>query len=543
MTTWSRRRFLKTCATTLALLPLATRLGLAAEASPLFDRPLALPGPDGLFGALGVADPITMRVKVVSGVLPGHEAANCIAAVVDTGGKKLYNPSLVAKKGDTVRIKMVNELPVEPTILHWHGLDADWTQTGEPFYQANPGGSYDYEFPILNRAGTYWYHSHAHMFTAPQVYYGLAGFFIVSDDEERAFAEHLDLKLGETDIPLVIQEKRFSGDGQIDYQPTMRDAMMGYLGGEILINDTPRPYLDVSSRLYRLRLLNGTNARPLCLAFTKDGSPIGFHLVGTDGGLLSAPQRMDRIMLACGERAEVLVDLREAKAGEEVFLETRPVDGTMGCMGMGMGMMGGMGGMGGMGMSRRGMMGGMGMGMMGAVGAPMVEGPIMKLRVARQVAYDRSIPERISQLPSLPQPTVSRPIVLAMRHAQGTINGLTHVDDATPIVVSKRQPEVWEIYNAPMMGGMIHPLHTHGYQFRVLSRQGGPAAVRAQAVDDAGRLPTDLGWKDTVAVWPGELVRVGIDFTTPYGPDQIFMVHCHILEHEDRGMMLNFKVV
>lgn len=531
MESWSRRKFLKTCAATLALLPLATRFGLAADAASQFDRPLALPGPDGLFGALGVTDPIAMRVKVVAGVMPGHEAAQYIAAVVDKGGKKLYNPSLVAKKGDTVCLKMINELPAEPTILHWHGLDADWRQTGEPFYQAAPGGSYDYEFPIVNRAGTYWYHSHAHMLTAPQVYYGLAGFFIVTDDEERAFAEHLDLTLGETDIPLVIQEKRFSGDGRIFYQPTMHDAMMGYLGGEVLINDTPRPYLDVASRLYRLRLLNGCNARTLCLAFTREGSPIGFHLVGTDGGLLAAPARLDRIVLACGERAEVLVDLRGAKPGEEIFLETRPVDGVAGCMGMG----------GGMGMGRRGMMG-MGRGMMGGMAAPLASGPIMKLRVTRQVAYDRSIPERIAQLSPLPQPTVSRPIVLAMRHAQGTINGLTHVDHETPIVVSTRQPEAWEIHNTPMMG-MIHPLHVHGYQFRVLDRQGSPASVRAQAVDTAGRLATDQGWKDTVAVWPGELVRVGIDFTTPYGPEQLFMVHCHILEHEDRGMMLNFKVV
>ncbi len=165
----------------------------------------------------------------------------------------------------------------------------------------------------------------------------------------------------------------------------------------------------------------------------------------------------------------------------------------------------------------------------------------MRIRVQRRVRYEPVVPQILSSLGAVPESNFSpRLIVLDQARGKWRINGATYQADATPIVVKRDSVEAWDIRNVPP--SMPHPMHIHGFQFRVISRTGSPEQQRQLAVTDAGLAATDLGWKDTVLVWPGETVRIVTDFSHPFHGDQVYMVHCHNLEHEDGGMMLNMKV-
>ncbi|WMW66337.1 multicopper oxidase domain-containing protein [Nitratidesulfovibrio liaohensis] len=550
----SRRDFLSLTAKC-AMLAAGADLGLpmllhAATPEDSGSTALPVPGKSGLFGLLAPEGGLTLTAAEAPGALPAS-GAPMLAYRTSHKGMDYLNPILVLNKGQNFEATLVNGLS-EPTIVHWHGVDGPWRQAGHPSYAIGPGGSYKYAFPITNRAGTYWYHPHPHALTAKQAYMGLASFFIVRDGEEEAFAKDLDLRLGETDIPLVIQDKRLTPNGQLDYSPSQDDLFMGYLGNIVLANGQRRSTLKTATRLYRFRLLNGSTARIYNLSFVFGGARLPFLLVGNDGGFLPAPQQLDGLFLAPGERAEVLLDLRTLSPGQEVFLQNMPFDPMHNEGGGMMGMMG-MGEMAGMGhgsaqapVAEHG--GGhetapvASAGSHGALG----EGdayPILRLLVEQKVAYDRSLPKSLPDIPKPPTGGTERPITLAMRHMGGwTINGLTFDMDSSPIVVKKRGPEVWRISNSKE--SMPHPMHLHGYFYRVLERRGSPPQVKSRAVDPRGRLASDLGYKDTVLVWPGETVSVCIDFGTPkYPGEQLFLFHCHNLEHEDQGMMLNVKVV
>jgi blue copper oxidase len=170
---------------------------------------------------------------------------------------------------------------------------------------------------------------------------------------------------------------------------------------------------------------------------------------------------------------------------------------------------------------------------------------LLKLVVGERTDYSSSVPETLSELP---QPDLgevnTRPITISMTTEEGgmrwLINGKTHRMDEFPIVVQRGAKEIWEIHNDKK--SMPHPIHLHGFQFRILERVGTPEQVAHLVVDEKGRLATDLGLKDTVLLWPGETVRCAMNFSHGFDGEQLYMFHCHILEHET-GMMLNLKVV
>jgi FtsP/CotA-like multicopper oxidase with cupredoxin domain len=503
-----------------------------------------VPGAEGLYGLLRPAGPLTLTARNVPGLLPAT-GADMLAYEANQGGRLWRNPILVLNRGEEFRARLVNAL-TEPTIIHWHGVDADWRQAGHPSYAVGPGGQYDYAFPVTNRAGSYWYHPHPHGLTARQSFLGLASFFLVRDAEEEALARELDLTLGVNDIPIVLQDKRFDAHGSLMYAPTKDDLSMGYLGTEVLANGARQSSLRVSTRVYRLRLLNGSTARIFNLAFLRQGRKTPFLLIANDGGLLAAPEALSEVFLAPGERVEVLLDTRGMKPGEAFVMSNAPFDpmhnegmdhdghGAMSEAATAPMMMHGEHGTGGH--------------VTGTV-APLGEGAayaILRIVVDRTEHYERTVPFRLSTLPA-PSGSVAvgapRRFDLALdRHAnRWTIAGLTYDMTAAPIVVGQRVPESWEFVGAK--DGMPHPMHLHGYFFRVLARRGSPEQVRVRAVDASGRLATDLGLKDTVLVWPGETVAVVPDFGTPgYVGEQTFLLHCHNLEHEDQGMMLNVRV-
>jgi len=507
-----------------------------------FKNPLRLPGVGGVMGILDASDiPVQITAQKESiEVLPSTRS-ELFAYHAEHDGSAYVNPTIRVRTGKEFSAEFTNGLDEETTV-HWHGLHVDWRMDGHPFRPVAPGATYHYAFPVQDRGGTYWYHPHPHGGTARQTYSGLAGLFLIEDEEERRLAEALDLRLGETDIPLLIQDKILDEDGNFVYEPDQMSQDMGYEGDVVLINLTPTPYLEVGTRLYRLRLLNGSNARTYRLAFTKVGEEelLPYQIIGTDGGLLDRPREVREVFLSPAERMDVLLDLRGFEVGEEVVLRSLPFEPMHQEHEMDMG--------GGMDPTEH--MDHMDRGhhhhQMGPARLPDgSEFYLLRLVVAETSDYTRRVPETLSEMP---QPDLGgaarRPITISMTtDSQGMrwlINGKTHKMDEFPIVVHRGAQEIWEIHNDEK--SMPHPIHLHGFQFRVLERLGTPEQVARSVVDERGRLVADLGFKDTVLIWPGETVKCAMDFTHGFEGEQLYMFHCHILEHET-GMMLNLKIV
>ncbi|MBT8338095.1 MAG: multicopper oxidase domain-containing protein [Gemmatimonadetes bacterium] len=396
----------------------------------------------------------------------------------------LPGPTLRGRTGDGVRMTLVNGLQ-EETVVHWHGVDAPEHADGHPRLAVGPGATLAYDFTLENRAGTYWYHPHPHERTAIQTYRGMAGFFLVDDADSDA----LDLPAGSREVPLVLQDKRLDGSGEIVYAPSGPDIMTGFLGDVPFVNGTPFPYLPVDRTLYRFRLLNGSNARIFDLALT---TGLSFVLIGNDGGFLERPETLQSILLGPGERVDVLVDFTGAPAGDTVVLQSRAFS---------------------------------------LAGPPSSQGvamDLMRFVISSAPAAPRALPEALPALPAspptegVPQQTFSFSSGMGRHRINGSAFQMDRVDARIPL----GEPQVWRFLNA---SPVPHPVHLHSAQFRVRSRIGG-----------RGRLyPWEGGLKDTVLLMPFESVEVVVHFVRHRG---LYLMHCHNLEHEDDGMMLNFEV-
>ncbi len=292
---------------------------------PAFPNPLKLPGAEGLFGLADAAGSFSLVAKRFEHAIVPGKPAQMLAYEMEHGGRPLFNPVLRMRSGTNLRVKFWNGLQ-ETSIIHWHGLKVDSNNDGHPHYAVPGGATYDYHFTVANRAATYWYHPHPHHLTGKQVYHGLAGFFIVEDDEELALQKALDLRFGETDVPLMLHDRRLDENGGLVFAPTAEERLHGHYGGQALVNWTPRPHFHAVSRIYRFRVLNGSNARLYRLAFQQDGRLLDYTVVGTDGGLLDQPHAVKEAFLAPGERVDVLLDLRAAMRGDAITLVSLPFD-------------------------------------------------------------------------------------------------------------------------------------------------------------------------------------------------------------------------
>ncbi len=442
------------------------------------------------------------------------------AEAIKTLSGSYLGPIFRVRKGQRVQVRLINELP-DPTIIHWHGLRIPEEMDGHPRYTIAPGASYEYDFQVIDRAGLYWFHPHPHQLTAAQVYYGLAGLFIVSDDEEDA----LGLPAGDYDRPLVIQDRTFDSQNQMVYLANgMMDQMIGFLGDTILVNGAPNAALDVKASAYRLRLLNGSNSRIYKLAWQDSTS---LTVIATDGGLLEAPVTRDYITLAPGERVELWADFSGRTTGSEMRLVSLPFSGFS---------------------SAGGMMGG---GSSLPNGAPF---DILSVQVGEKGAEVLPLPTRLSTIVRHPVAGAAnrdnpRSITLAMQGMLHTINGRVFEMDAVARdeIVRLGDLEIWEFANLEGGGGgmgmgmmdmaMPHPMHIHGVQFQVLGRQITRDFESAYQELSAGFV--DDGWKDTVLVMPGEKVQILVRFENYAGT---FLYHCHNLEHGDAGMMRNYRI-
>ena len=297
-------------------------LRLEAQATG-FSNPLRLPGTSGLFGVLPVTD--FKEVHVVRSeieVLPGQRTP-VLAYAVESGGKKFLNPALLARQGDQMRVKLINRID-QPTVIHWHGLSVDSRNDGNGLHVVAPGQQMDYAFTVQDRSSMYWYHPHAHGFIPRQAYHGLASLLFVEDEDEATLRKELALALGESEIPLVLQDKEFDAQGRLRYAPSAAQSFGGWVGSRLMVNLTEHPVLKAGRRIVRFRLLNGSNARSYQLAFLQNGKALGFYLAGTDGGLLAQPVHVEQTFLSPGQRLDVLVDFREAEDGRPVTLASLP---------------------------------------------------------------------------------------------------------------------------------------------------------------------------------------------------------------------------
>jgi len=419
-------------------------------------------------------------------------------------------PVIRLRRGQRVRVRFENQLG-EDSIVHWHGLDVPESADGHPRLAVGHGREYVYEFEVTNRAGTYWYHPHPHMRTGAQVYRGLAGVLLVQDDEEDGLA----LPSGETELFCVIQDRQFDARNQLVFHGgVMMEMMNGFLGDRVLVNGQPQPTTEVDAAWHRVRLLNGSNARIYKLAWSHD---VQMAVIGGDGGLLETPVYQQALTLAPGQRADLLLDLTSLAAGTEVHLESQAfAEADAGVVGMG-GMTSGPSNV--------------------PNGTPL---RVMTLRTrARQGAAFR-VPERLSSFDASWAPRAGVPIrrvPLMFQRMTWLLDGRTFdmAGVAPGETVAAGSTQIWEFVNLTNPMGMeaAHPIHMHGRQFRVIGRTSGRGtnALREGIVDD--------GWRDTVLVLPGETVRVQVPFTHHPG---LYLYHCHILEHEDMGMMRNFRV-
>ncbi len=404
-------------------------------------------------------------------------------------------PTLRMAAGEAVQMNVTNNIG-EASTLHWHGLHLPARADGGPHQVIAEGDTWSPKFSVKQRASMFWYHSHMVPRTGPQVYQGLAGMIYVDDDE----VSHLDLPsdYGVDDIPLVLQDRAFNQDGSFFYGTSMPNVMMGMRGNVLLVNGMVRPYFTARTNKIRLRLLNGSNARFYTISFD-DGRT--FQQIGSDGGLLERPFETAQITLAPAERAQIIVDLSDA----------RPVRIT----------------------ANSAMMSGGGM--MGQMMGDNMTFDVLDIRPDAQRIKSFAIPDRLITLarPDPSQAVRTRRFVMGMGGmmmmggGSFTINGKTMDMNRIDETVRVNTTEIWQIENTSMMA---HPLHIHDMQFRILNRNGAPPA------------PGETGLKDVVVVAPNERVRLLLSFSDYTDPDRPYMYHCHILEHEDAGMMGQFVV-
>jgi len=425
-------------------------------------------------------------------------------------------PTIRATSGRKVVVTHQNRLPV-PTVVHLHGGKTPPEHDGYPTDLVLPAGQsriheleghslraighgeYSYEYPNQQPAATLWYHDHRMDFTGPQVYRGLAGFYLITDDQERS----LPLPSEDRDIPLMICDRSFDEDGSLMYpsidpslmgQPgVVNEYMDGVLGDVILVNGAPWPYMNVSRVRYRFRVLNASNARRYRLVL--DPPPpegYSFTQIGSDVGLLESPVRLHKLEIAPAERYDLIVDFSAYQSGDVITLRNELGNGKTAL--------------------------------------------VMQFRVSGKADEYSQIPSRLSEIERLAasDALVRRRFVFARGVARNsshtsvtpvamwTINGQPFDPMRIDADVELGATEIWRITT-----NVHHPVHLHLAHFQVLSRNGGPPG------------PYDAGWKDTVDMGQGDTVEVLARFDGYKGK---YVFHCHNLEHEDMAMMGNIRV-
>ncbi|MCH4827281.1 multicopper oxidase family protein [Planococcus halocryophilus] len=387
----------------------------------------------------------------------------------------LLGPTLKIEEGKKVDVKITNDLS-EPTTFHWHGLEVASEIDGGPSDEIQPGESRIVTLEADQPAATLWYHPHVHEMTAEQVYRGLSGMLLIdsSDKEDPTIPN----EYGVNDIPLIFQDRLFDEDKQLNYNQLMNED--GTLGDVSIVNGTVNPKLTITEPIMRFRLLNGSNARNYTFSLSNGAS---FTQIASDGSLLDEPVEIQELTLAASERAEILIDFSKLTAEESLAIindegvELLPFDVEL-------------------------------------------DGSTVD-STEMWTTEEPFLSQEEKEMP------VEKNIELFGMMDMVTINGKKFDADRIDLRQEQGVTEVWEVYNKKdMMGGMIHPFHIHGTQFKVISRDGKEVGLNEQ------------GLKDSILVNPGEKVKILVTF-----PEKgVYVFHCHILEHEDNGMMGQIEI-
>ncbi|CQR29381.1 putative multicopper oxidase [Thiomonas arsenitoxydans] len=436
----------------------------------------------------------------------------------------MLGPALVVPRAQPVRVEVRNGL-AQSTTLHWHGAIVPGAADGGPHSPIQAGGTQRVGFTLDQPGATLWFHPHPDTRTGAQAYSGLAGLLLVDDGVDRRLG--LPHTWGVDDIPVIVQDRRIAADGTLLYMTSMHD-LMGMKGDRFLVNGCEQPYVAVPAQHVRLRLLNGSNARIYNFAFD-DGR--AFQVVASDAGLLARPAATRRLLLAPGERAEIVVDL-SGDQGRQLVLQSRSAEVVD-----------------------------------ALTGSPMDSDAwdqstidLLQLRVGAPSGAKSGVPAKLAEIDPLAVAAARvRRFTLQGMRMGSMMGGPRNVDRGAPIDsgpggmslgvggqnlfsindqfmqmnridqrVRLGDVEIWELRNE---AHMAHPIHVHGVSYQVLSRDG------------ASPPEWERGRKDTVLVRGGETVRLAMRFTQRADEAHPYMYHCHILEHEGNGMMGQFTVL
>ena len=445
-------------------------------------------------------------------------------------GSSSPGPTFEVRSGEGILVEWANELPTQHflpidhtihgaeadkpevrAVVHLHGAKAPADSDGYPDKWYVPGKSATYYYPNRQDAAMLWYHDHALGINRLNIFAGLLGVYLVRDE----FEDSLNLPRGKYEIPLVLYDRIFDLESQLNYPVSGKPNSPWtpeVFGDALLVNGKVFPYLEVEARAYRFRVLNGANGRFFHLSLSNGG---GFHQIGTDQGLLSAPVELQRIVLAPAERADLIVDF-SGRAGERIVLKN---DGFN----------------------------------------------VMQFRVRQNDKNDQNVSAKNSKkatrgaavVPSTLRPMQKIPEAAAVKTRELT---LVEVDDLVqrPVTMLLNNThwnmpvtenpvldstEIWSFIN---LTDDSHPIHLHLVRFQILDRRSiDPAAYWA-----TGKLkyfglavppdPSEAGWKDTVRAEPAMVTRIIIRFEGYTGR---YVWHCHILEHEDNEMMRPYDVI
>jgi blue copper oxidase len=490
----SRRGFVIGCGAAAASAVFGGRLG-NGETAP-FTQPLPIPR---------LIDAAASRLAVNLKATAGQHA---FIAGKPTGtygySAPILGPVVRLRRGDEVQMVVENHLDAATTV-HWHGLLVSGDNDGGPQQLIEPGERWRPVLKIDQPAATLWFHPHPHGDTARQIYMGLAGMIIIDDGSDARVG--LPRTFGVDDVPLILQDRQFDPNGSIEYDNKTLDPLdiaYGARGDTIIVNGAIAPVARVPAGLVRLRLLNAANAQNYELRFSDRRS---FHVIASDGGFLAAPVAVKQLIIAPAERFEVLADFAD---GKPVMLETGP-DEQMGIFGR------------------------------VAPDASADYVAVMRFEPAAAKAAVKDLPTRlIDPTPVNPASAVRRrQLVLdsglcATRPEAGShadmasligINGKPFDMERIDIETKLGTTEVWEITSI----GMAHPFHVHGALFRVLSIDGQPPPAHF------------TGSKDTLLV--ENKAELLVAFDRPATRTHPFMYHCHILEHEEAGLMGQYVCV
>jgi FtsP/CotA-like multicopper oxidase with cupredoxin domain len=412
----------------------------------------------------------------------------------------LLGPTIRARTGDKVRMNIKNTLN-EATTVHWHGMHLPAKMDGGPHQTIDPNATWEPNWTISNEAATLWYHPHTMGKTGKQVYQGLAGLFIIDDEN----AENLNLpkEYGVDDIPVIVQDRKFYADGQLfyDHKHEANELTAGMLGDTILVNGVYAPYVEIPATQVRLRILNASNARRYNFGFSDNRN---FYQITSDGGFLDKPVKTNRIMLSSGERAEIVVDLSDVKSSVsllsyEVVDDINAIQKVV-------------------------------YDLLVSSNDKYQKFKILEMRPKSGNYSKTELPDTLNKINRLTEADATKTRSFTLETS--TINNKDMDHKRVDAIVRKDETEIWTVRN---QSPMYHPFHIHGVQFQVLGRTYEKKDVQLQAFEH--------GWKDTVMIAPSQTVRLIIKFTDFADPNLPYMFHCHILEHEDMGMMGQFVVV